>query len=153
MKKQFVVIAFAIIAMVGTISSCKKTESDGITEPITISNPDSTSIFLLPGKEQPIEIKFTTDRPIQYVKGMYEVDSSLMAGHVYTYPDTLFYTKLDSADNTNRVNKYTYTGKYTVADTLLGGEIIRFRISMQAKNPDVATSVLNYQKEFKITVK
>ncbi|MFN8276405.1 MAG: hypothetical protein U0T84_02890 [Chitinophagales bacterium] len=146
------IIAISAVALVALLFSCKKTAVDNTSEPITIVEPDSVSVRRLPGFVQNIQIKFTTDRPIQYVKGMYELDSAEIAGHVYTYPDTLFYTVLDSPGVTTKVNKYTYNGSYHVPDTLLGGEVIRFQISMQAKN-DAASSVLNYTKEFKIGVK
>ncbi|MFN8309629.1 MAG: hypothetical protein U0T73_06670 [Chitinophagales bacterium] len=149
--KNFVAIFFVLLALAGA-TSCKKTSEMAISEPITIVTPDSNFIRLLPGRDQPLDIRFTTDRPIQFVKGMYEIDSVEIPGHVYTFPDTLFYTILDSVGVTTKVNKYQYTGTFHVPDTLLGEEIIRFRISMQAKN-DAASSTINYQKEFKIGVK
>jgi hypothetical protein len=83
---------------------------------------------------------------------MYEVDSSHNASHYYTYPDTLFYTILDS-DLTHLTNKYTYTGTYHVPDTLQSLDIIRFRVNVKASMNPSSRDTVRYQKEFKLVVR
>jgi len=145
MEKKFLFAVAVACSLVYLISSCKKETKDVILEPISIVKPDSLSNSSLAGKVIPVEIKFTTDRPINFVTGKYEIDTTQSASHVYTYPDTLFAVQLDS-DATKLTNKYSYTGSYTIPDTLKPYTVVRFRIYMKAQ-------LLTYQKEFKYFVR
>lgn len=133
--------AFILLAI---FSSCKKEKDDGINEPITIVSPDSTVVFNGRGKVQEIEIRFTTDRPINYAQTLYEIDTTNSANYTYTYPDTLFYQNFDSLKTTPN-NKYTFTGGFTIPDTLKVGNKIRFKSFFKADR-------LVYSKEFLIRV-
>ena len=144
MEKKFLFAVVVACTFVYFISGCKKETKDVILEPITIVKPDSLSNSTLPGKVIPVEIKFTTDRPINFVTGKYEIDTTQSASHVYTYPDTLFAVQLDS-DATKLTNKYSYAGTYTIPDTLQPNTIVRFRVDMKAQT-------LSYQKEFKYLI-
>ena len=133
-------IAIALIAF--TISSCKKETTETILEPITLVSPDSTTVFIKRGTTQKIDIKYTTDRPINYVQILYEVDTTGDANHVYTYPDTLFYLNFDSTGAAPS-NKYNYVGAYTLPDTIKLFDKVRFKTTFKAQK-------LIYPKEFKI---
>jgi|JI9StandDraft_1071089.scaffolds.fasta_scaffold134195_2 hypothetical protein len=145
MEKKFLVAVVIACSLVYFISGCKKETKDVVLEPITLVKPDTLSLTSLAGKVIPVEVKFTTDRPISFVTGKYEIDTTQSASHVYTYPDTLFAVQLDS-DNTKLSNKYSYSGSYTIPDTLQPNTIVRFRVDMKAQT-------LNYQKEFKVTIR
>jgi hypothetical protein len=106
---------------------------------------------LLPGKNQSIQIAFTTDRPIDYAKCMYEIDTTQNINHVYTYPDTLFYTILDTIA-TKLSNKYAYTGVYHVPDSLKALDIVRFDVKMKASGNPSSPDTLYYEKQFKSSV-
>ena len=135
------------------IHACSKSISDSTVEPITILKPDSLNTqYVTKGQNQPVLIQFTTDRPIDFAKCMYEIDSSHNVSHFYSYPDTLFYTVLDS-DKTKLSNKYTYAGYYHVPDTLATLDIIRFRVSLKASMNPSSPDTVRYQKEFKLVVK
>lgn len=148
-------LSVALISMLA-INSCKRDATDSIMEPITIVKPDSLNVnYVVAGQDQPINIQFTTDRPLIYVKCLYEVDSSKSANHVYSYPDTLFYSVLDS-DVSKYSNKFTYTGTYHVPDTLQAYDKIRFQVSMKAgHNPSSGngTTTVSYQKEFLLNLR
>lgn len=143
--KKTLFFSFLFVAAIAVISSCKKEEDDElITEPITLKKPDSTAVLLGWGEVLPIEVKYATDRAINYVETLYEIDSSGDPLFVYTYPETLAHVVLD-ANPTDLKNIYTYTGNYTVPDSLPANTVIRFRTSFKAQN-------LMYKKEFKIVV-
>src|SRR5687767_7360910 len=95
------ILAIAILLCVGMslfFSSCTKETQNEPLEPITFVQPDSSILRLFPGDSQPLEIKFTTDRPINWIKGMYDIDTTGQAGYVASYPDTAFFVKLDTLD-------------------------------------------------------
>lgn len=144
MQRKIAPKILILIVLISGFYGCKKTTDEIISEPITLVKPDTTSLYLFPANVQPIEVKFTTDRPINWVKGMYEIDTTHALGYNYTYPDTLFVNNLDSMGIKD--NKYTYTGSYTVPDTLDALDVVRFKISMKAQD-------LNYSKEFKFVIK
>lgn len=148
MNFNFRTISFAVIASVLTVAllqACKKDdENTAYYEPISIREPDSLAVRKFPGDTLAIRIEFTTDRPITWVKGMYDIDSLHPAGYVPTFPDTLFFIRRDTV--LPRSNKYTYTGSYIVPDTLSPYSVVRFNVSMRAYT-------LNYSKQFKINVR
>ena len=158
MNKNFLVVALLFsIGVISFISSCKKEVANEPLEPIFFVHPDSSIVQLAEGEDLPIEIKFTTDRPINWVKGMYDIDSLNPAGYVATYPDTLFFQNLDTLDP--RVNLYTYNGTYHIPDTLNPYDVIRFRISFEAGKTTFTTGQ-NYPagkvsatKEFRIDIR
>ncbi|MES2619626.1 MAG: hypothetical protein V4615_02155 [Bacteroidota bacterium] len=154
------ILAAVLLLSIGTIfylNSCKKEEDSLPLEPISLVKPDSSIIRKFPGDVVPVEIKFTTDRPINWIKGMYDIDSLNNAGYVATYPDTLFFVKLDTMEP--RVNIYTYTGSYTVSDSLDPYDVVRFKISFQAGKSTFTTGqnypagIVGSTKEFRIDVR
>jgi len=144
MKNNLLLGCLAAILILA-VASCKKTSEDPILEPITIVSPDSTIVFVSKGKTQKIELKFTTDRPINYAQALYEIDTTGNVNYSYTYPDTLFFERLDSTGMTPN-NKFDYVGGYTVPDSLKNGYKVRFKATLKADK-------LIYNKEFLIRVK
>jgi hypothetical protein len=158
MKKQFIAFAGVVaLAFVLVLNSCKKDETTLPLEPITLVQPDSSIIRQFPGDVMPFEIQFTTDRPINWIKCMYDTDTTHMAGYVATYPDTLFFVKLDTTDP--RVNLYTYSGSYFVPDTLDPYDVVRFKVSFEAGKSTFTTGqnypagIVGFSKEFRIDVR
>lgn len=143
MRKAVWILSFTIAIIAIAISSCKKeTDTDNTFEPIALIKPDSATTYLLPSDTLPIHIKFTTDRPITWVKGMYEVNATGSAAHNYTYPDTLFAMAIDTLNT----NLYEYNTVYRLPDSLQNpGIIVRFKINMKAQT-------LSYEKQFKIVL-
>ena len=159
MKKRFLVVTILVSAgAIGFINGCKKTEESAPLEPISLVSPDSAITRKFAGDPLPIEIKFTTDRPINYILGKYDIDTVYNnVGYVATYPDTLFFQRLDTLEP--RVNRYTYAGTYITPDTLLPFDVVRFRVSFEAGSTVFKTGQ-NYPagkvfvtKEFKINVR
>lgn len=138
--KNNVLLGCLVAILIVAVSSCKKNSEDPILEPITIVSPDSTIVYVGRGKTQKIELKFTTDRPINYAQALYEVDTTGNANYTYSYPDTLFFERLDSAGMTPN-NKFDYVGGYTVPDSLRNGDKVRFKATFKADK-------LIYNKEF-----
>jgi hypothetical protein len=158
MKK--LLFAFAGILAFGSvlfINSCKKDETNLPLEPIKLVKPDSAIIRQFPGDVMPIEVQFTTDRPINWIKCMYDIDSLNATGYVPTYPDTLFFVKLDTLNP--RVNLYTYTTSYTVPDLLNPYDVVRFKVSFEAGKSTFTTGQnypagkVSFSKEFRIDVR
>lgn len=156
-KKIVVALTLITVAVVSFIGSCKKEEQSEPLEPISLVAPDSSITHPFPGDDVPVEIKFTTDRPINWVKGMYDIDSLLTSGYVPTYPDTLFYMKLDTVDP--RVNLYTYTGSFHVPDSLMPYDVIRFKVSFEAGKStftvgqNYPAGIVTSAKEFKMDLR
>ncbi len=158
MKYRVWIFSFAIIALGAFIlNGCAKTETGEPLEPISIVKPDSSIVFKFPSDSVPMEFKFTTDRPINWILGKYDIDSFQTAGYVATYPDTLFYQKLDSV--LPRVNRYDYSVTYFVPDTLRPFDHIRFKVSFEAGSATFSTGQ-NYpagkvgaSKEFRVDVR
>lgn len=151
----FSVVAMALGACL--VNSCTKTTTGEPLEPISIVNPDSSIVFRFPSDSVPMEFKFTTDRPINWILGKYDIDSVQTAGYVPTYPDTLFFQKLDTV--TPRVNRYDYKVTYFVPDTLRPFDHIRFKVSFEAGTATFTTGQ-NYpagkvgaSKEFRVDVR
>lgn len=152
MRKILLLSATAISLMtLLVIHSCKKNTDDGIVQPITIVKPDTLLLYANAGSTQQINIQFTTDRPIDYVLGRYQIDSVDNVNNVYSYPDTLFYTILDTIA-TKLSNKYTYSGAYQIPDTLKPLNIVKFDIKMKASGNPSNTDTLYYEKQFKISI-
>ena len=156
-KKQLAIASFLLLSILAYTSGCKKDSTNEPLEPIAFVQPDSSIEHVFAGDSQALEIKFTTDRPINWVKGMYDIDSLNQTGYMPTYPDTLFFIKLDTLDP--RVNLYTYTGSYYVPDSLNPYDVIRFKISFQAGKTTFTTGqnypagITSATKEFSIVVR
>jgi hypothetical protein len=137
------------------ISSCYKDHTTlNIVEPITVVSPDSLNVQYVSKRQiYPINIVFTTDRPLAWVKCMYEYDTTAVT---MTYPDTLFYVILDTIAS-KLSNKYTYTGSYRVPDTLPQLSVVRFNVTMFAKgNPsdiNYPNDTISYNKQFKMVLR
>ena len=151
--RKFLLLSAVCLSLTAlfVLDSCKKETSDGITEPITINKPDSLIAYQYAGGTQKINISFTTDRPINYVSGMYQVDTIDHPVGYYTYPDTLFYIRLDSTAS-QLSNKYTYAGSYRVPDSLPSQSVIRFDIKMKASGNPSSRDTVREEKQFKIVV-
>ena len=156
MRKIFLtaVVSASVLALL-MIHSCVKSINDGYTEPITVIHPDSLIMTgVTAGSIQPIQIQFTTDRPIVWAKCMYQIDTP---GAVTSaiYPDTLFYKVLDSIPSKYN-NKYIYSGTYTVPDSARALTKIRFDVQFKAAlNPSSvppSTDTVFYDKQFVMTV-
>jgi hypothetical protein len=158
MKNRILFSLLVVIALgIFVTNGCtKKTENEPL-EPISLLKPDTAITRKFAGDQLPIEIKFTTDRPINYILGKYDIDSVQTVGYVATYPDTLFFQKLDTLNP--RVNRYTYTGIYTTSDTLRLFDVIRFKISFEAGSNIFKTGQnypagkVSFSKEFRIDVR
>ena len=153
MRKIFLT-AIVSLSVLGIflVHSCSKSINDGYTEPITIIQPDSLLLAnVAPGSVHPIQIQFTTDRPIMWARCFYQIDTP-GAGVSAIYPDTLFYKVLDTISN-QLSNKYHYTGSYMVPDSLVALTTIRFDVQFKGGlNPSSPDSVF-YDKQFKMTVR
>lgn len=159
-RKVVLMIMIMILAVAGTwlMSGCKKDPVlDEPLEPIALIAPDSGTIRAFAGDTIPLEIKFTTDRPINWVKGMYDIDRTGSNGYTPSFPDTLFSVRLDTLDP--RVNRYTYTGTYHVPDSLPAFSVIYFDLTFEAgKNGFVSgqnypEGIVTGEKKFKINVR
>lgn len=157
MNKKFILaLSLAFVVAVSVFNSCKKTEDPLPLEPISIVLPDTAITRLFPGDSLPIHIKFTTDRPINWVKGMYDIDS-VTGTYTATYPDTLFFQKLDTLNP--RVNLYEWSGTYWVPNTLNPYDVVRFRVSFEAGKTTFTTGqnypagIVGSTKEFRIDVR
>ena len=157
MNKKLLIVAILSIGIISFIDSCKKEVASEPLEPISFVQPDSSISRIFAGDDQALEIKFTTDRPINWVKGMYDIDSLNPVGYIATYPDTLFFQKLDTLNP--RVNLYTYTGSYHVPDSLNPYDVIRFKISFEAGTTTFTTGQnfpagkVGATKEFRVDVR
>jgi hypothetical protein len=153
--------AFALLLVTGIftfINSCKKPDNSQPLEPISLVQPDSAQNRVFAGGTQAIQIKFTTDRPINYVQCLVDVDTLIdSSNYTPTYPDTLFCRKLDTLNP--RVNLYTYTGSYTVPDTLPPFSVVYFNVSFQAGSRYFITGqnypagLVSATKQFRINVR
>lgn len=158
MTRKFLVAG--LLAIAGTlvfINGCKKEITGEPLEPITIVKPDSSITRYFPSDSVPMKFKFTTDRPINWILGKYDLDTTSNTAYVATYPDTLFFVKLDTLDP--RVNLYEHSVTYYVPDTLMPFSSIRFKVSFEAGSSTFKTGQ-NYpagkvsaSKEFRVDVK
>jgi len=160
MTKRKIFAALVLVSFVGVmlISSCKKSSNPQPLEPISLVQPDSPITRHFGGDSFPIVVKFTTDRPINWIQGLTDVDSLIdSATYTPTYPDTLF--RQDLTTLSPRQNLYTYTGTYHIADTLLPFSIIYFKVSFEAGSRVFETGqnypqgVVTQYKEFKINIR
>ena len=147
----------AIALFVSVITGCTKKAENEPLEPISIVKPDSSITYYFPADSVPMNFKFTTDRPINWILGKYDIDTLQNTGYVATYPDTLFFENLTALDP--RVNRYDYKVTYYVPDPLRAFSHIRFKISFEAGSSTFTTGQ-NYpagkvgaSKEFRVDVR
>jgi hypothetical protein len=157
-KKIIAIVALLVFGVFAFISSCKKNTTSLPLEPISLIQPDSGIIRAFTGSSNPIQIAFTTDRPINWVRGLVDIDTLIDSTHYTpTFPDTLFAIRLDTVNP--RINLYTYTGSYKVPDTIPAFSVIRFRISFEAGSVTFKTGqnypqgLVSTTKEFKFNVR
>lgn len=158
-KKLLTFFAFAALVALVTITACKKDETPAPTEPIQLVTPDSSIVRQFPDDVMDYEFNFTTDRPLNWVKGMYDYDTTGIDGHVATYPDTLFFVKLDTLDP--RVNLYNYKGSFTIPGDLYISpyDVIRFKISFEAgsttfkQGQNYPAGIVTANKEFRVDIR
>ncbi len=158
MKNKILFLSVIVVALfVSVINGCTKKAENEPLEPISIVKPDSSISFYFPSDSVPMEFKFTTDRPINWILGKYDIDSFQTTGYTATYPDTLFFENLTALDP--RVNRYDYKVTYFVPDTLRPFDHIRFKISFEAGSSTFTTGQ-NYpagkvgaSKEFRVDVR
>ena len=152
----------ALIALVTitllSINSCKTDNNPQPLEPISLVSPDTPISRYFGGDSFPVTIKFTTDRPINWIMGLTDIDSLIDSAHYTpTYPDTLF--RKDLTTLTPRQNLYTYTSYFHVADSLIPFSVIYFKVSFNAGKSTFETGqnypqgVVSYTKEFKVNVR
>ncbi len=162
MNKRKTIAGFALIAFVAVIliniSSCKPENNPQPLEPISLVSPDTPISRYFGGDSFPVIIKFTTDRPINWIMGLTDVDTLIdSSNYTPTYEDTLFRKNLTTLSP--RQNLYTYTGSYHVADSLLPFSVVRFKVSFQAGSNTFETGqnypvgIKTYSKEFKVNVR
>lgn len=118
-----------ILSSLAMMNSCEKTTDDTgkIYEPITLVQPDSVVASIKQKEAMPLEIKFTTDRPIVYAIGLFSIDSTKSGQFDITKSDTIFRI----FDSIPKENKKTYTGDFKI-DSARAGYKVRVKIMMQA---------------------
>lgn len=161
-KRAFAVVMLLACVALTYIAGCKKEEDGNPLEPISLVTPDSSIIRKFPGDSLPLEIKFTTDRPINWVQGLYDLDTAdhtTGIPHIPTYPDTMFLVHLDTLDP--RVNLYTYTGTFSLPDepVLQPYDVIRFKVTFHAGKSTFTVGqnypkgIVTTSKEFRVDVR
>ncbi len=130
--RTFFAAAVLSVLCIAVISGCNK---DGVKlplEPISIVKPTGGIGNQFAGDTVPIEIAITTDRPINWVLCVYDIDDSSThtVPYVPSFPDTLFFTSLQNISP--RVNLYTATQTYHIPDTLVQFSTVKFKVSFQA---------------------
>ncbi|MBS1613040.1 MAG: hypothetical protein JST49_09485 [Bacteroidetes bacterium] len=158
-KKLLTIAAFAVLFALVVVTGCKKDPDPEPSEPIQLVAPDSSIIRHFPEDVMDYEFNFTTDRPLNWVKGMYDYDTTGVAGHVATYPDTLFFVALDTLDP--RVNLYNYKGSFTIpGDSFISPyDVIRFKISFEAGSTtfkpgqNYPAGIVSATKEFRVDIR
>ena len=162
MNKRKTLGGLALIALVTltllSINSCKTDNNPQPLEPISLVSPDTPISRYFGGDSFPVIIKFTTDRPIDWIMGLTNVDTLIdTTNYTPVYTDTLF--RKDLTTLSPRQNLYTYTGTYHVADSLLPFSVIYFKVSFHAGSSTFETGqnypqgVKSYSKEFKVNVR
>ena len=158
-KKLLSLSVFAVLLALATFTACKKDETPAPSEPIQLVTPDSSIVRQFPDDVMDYEFNFTTDRPLNWIKGMYDYDTTGIDGHVATYPDTLFFVELDTLEP--RVNLYNYKGTFTIpGDSFISPyDVIRFRISFEAGSTTFKTGqnypagIVTANKEFRVDIR
>jgi hypothetical protein len=157
-RKIFGAVVFAIVIAATLFSSCKKNNNPQPLEPISVVLPDSSIITKFAGDSLPIEIKFTTDRPIDWILAKYDIDTLIDTLHyTATYPDTFFFKGLYVP--VPRTNLYTFKGTYYIPDTIPPFSVLRFKISFLAGSDTIfpgqnyARGTTGAEKEFVVNIR
>jgi hypothetical protein len=162
MIKRKTFAGFALIAIIAfvlvSINGCKTDTNPQPLEPISIVQPDTPITMHFGGDSFPIKIKFTTDRPINWIMGKVDVDTLIdTTNYVPTFPDTLFFKNLTTLNP--RQNLYTYDTTYYVASNLRPFSVITFLVSFQAGSTTFETGqnypagVVSYSKQFIVNIR
>ncbi len=160
MNKRILFAALALIVFAGlmVLDSCNKSNPSEPLEPISLVKPDTLINTNFAGDSVPVEIKFTTDRPINWILGLCDIDTMIdSTNYTATYPDTIFLQDLTKLNP--RQNLYTYTSTYHVPDSLIPFSVVRFKISFQAGDAspvygqNYPVGVVSATKEFVINVR
>ena len=121
-------VVFAFLAVV--LHSCKKDDDQvPINEPIQFVLPDSAWTSAFPGDSVPLDVRFTTDRPIDSIWAYVHVDSTHQNMFVMADADSFFVVY-----PTEPNNQYTYTGAYYLpADSSISPlDVIRIQFTLYA---------------------
>ena len=119
--------------------------------------PDSAIVTRFAGDTVPVEIKYTTDRPLNWIKCLYDIDTTGAIGYVPTYPDTLFYYRLDTLDP--RVNIYDYTQIYYIPASLRSYSVVYFKTFFEAGKSTFSvgqnypSGIVTADKTFKVNIR
>ena len=142
LRKVFAASFFIAFVAAVLITGCHKSENNQPLEPISVLQPDSPIVSAFDTGMVPIQLKFTADKPLNYVIGFYDVDTLINdSTYVPTFADTLFYVNLQSL--TPRINLYSWTGNYTVPGALVPFSVVRFKFMFTAGS-NTGTAGQNY---------
>jgi len=158
MKKTFLFAGFSLALMlVGFLNGCKQDNPSEPLEPISLVQPDSAITQHVYGDSTPIQLKFTTDRPITWIQILYAIDTSGNINNTPAlYPDTLYY-KVFSVDSPQH-NLYTYTGLFLFPPSLPDYSVVYFDASFNAGDASFVVGqnypagIVTGDKKFKIVV-
>jgi hypothetical protein len=157
-RKLFAALALTVVIGSVFLNSCKKNNPSEPLEPISLVKPDTLITTNFAGDSVPVEIKFTTDRPINWILGLCDVDTMIdSTNYTATYPDTIFLQDLTKLSP--RENLYTYSTTYHVPDSLIPFSVLRFKISFQAGDAspvygqNYPVGVVTATKEFVINIR
>ena len=130
--RTFFAAVVLFVLCIAAISGCNKDGTKLPLEPISVVKPTGGIGNPFSGDTVPIEVAITTDRPINWVLCVYDVDDSSIntVPYVPTFPDTLFFVNLQNISP--RVNLYTAMQTYHVPDTLVQFSTVKFKVSFQA---------------------
>lgn len=156
--KLYACLSFALLAGLVFFAACNKSNPSEPLEPISLVKPDTLINTNFAGDSVPVEIKFTTDRPINWILGLCDIDTFIDTNsYTPTYPDTIFLQNLTKLNP--RVNLYTYNSTYQVPVNLIPFSVVRFKISFQAGDSfpqygqNYPVGVVGATKEFVINVR
>lgn len=144
-KSYFFVLGLLLILFTSFLNSCKKEDEETpIYEPIHFITPDTNWFSATQGEVIPLEIRLTTDRPIDTFFANYNIDS-LHQGFDYLNDTSVNIISYSWSDSNN---VQTYTGEFTVPSdtTLEKGDVVRLWFRMQAED-------LTYDKILRIDLK
>jgi hypothetical protein len=160
LRKIFSASLLALFVAAVLVSGCKKTETSQPLEPISLVMPDSPIITAFDSDLINIQLKFTADKPLNYIMGVYDIDTTFdTTAYTPAYADTLFYENL--VPLTPRQNLYTWNGTYQVpgAGAAKPFSIIRFKFMFTAgsntpvQGQNYSVGIDTAVKELKINIR
>lgn len=139
---KYSIIALAILATI-VIYSCNDDDGLGpvILEPITFLQPDTPTVWGLPGSMVDLETQLTTDRIIDSLTIKFHIDSLNQGYDPDTDPLFNYQVVKWPVDN----NIQTYLGNYTIPGDLQSFDVVRLIFILRAKERV-------YRKTLKINV-